>query len=50
MSNCAIVFDNELTSETLRWTKTNNLSDPTHREESMNGISKIISLQALNGM
>ena len=56
MSNCAIVFDSELTSETLRSTKTNNLNDlmtttqlPAHCDESMNGTSKIISIQALNG-
>ena len=57
MFDCTIVFDHELTNSTLKSTKTNNLSDLNHivstksllEELRTNGLSKIISVQTING-
>ncbi len=62
MTDCAIVFENEMTSETLKLAKTNNLSDLSSMTTSLTpsslfsnnlkvpGLSKIISVQSVNGM
>lgn len=56
MTNCAIVFDHELTTETLKSTKTNNSNDlniisntPMKVFDQTVGLSKILAVQTLNG-
>ena len=62
MTDCAIVFEHEITCETLKLAKTNNLSEltsmtaTTAMSSSLSGnaqrvsdLSKIISVQSVNG-
>lgn len=57
MVDCTIVFDHELTTNTLKSTKTNNLNDLNKIMSTKSvlddlkraGLSKIISIQTING-
>ena len=64
MKNCAICFDHELNSDTLKCSKKNNLSDLNfasrntlsssiydhinHEDSIINGTTKVISIQTLS--
>ncbi len=50
MNNCAIVFDHEFTNETLELTKTNNLNELDSPANKKDSLSRIFSVETINGI